>query len=194
MDPIITPPAPAETFWALTATDWTAVTAIATVALVVATLVLAWVAYVQLKAAREEASAVHEEARATRTLAVCDRYDLDPVLDGACRRLTNAFENGGLKLYPEQYQSDLRCLFNYLESIAIGIERGLYSRDVVQDMMEPIFQGYVERYIESGLAGWTDPPDGGEEDYHSLRNLCREWAANPLVKEKPVSGKPKIQA
>jgi hypothetical protein len=188
----VTPPAPPETFWALTATDWTAVTALATGALVVATLILAWVAYVQLAAAREEARAAHEETRDTRTLAVCDRYDLDPALDTACRRLRRAYDNGDLKRYPERYQFDLHSLFNYLESVAIGIDRALYNDDIVRDMMEPIFRGYVEEYILSGLAGWVDPTDGGEEYYHRLRNLCRRWAASPLTQEQPMSGRPKI--
>jgi hypothetical protein len=189
VDIVITPPSPPETFWTLSTADWAAVTGIATVALVVATVGLAWVAYVQLAAAREEAKAVHEEARATRTLAVCDRYDLDPVLDGVCRRLAKANENGDLKLYPERYRLDFASLFNYLESIAIGIERGLYNGDVVRDMMEPIFQGYVDQYIVSGLVGWSDPPEGDEEYYHSLRSVCRKWAANPLRKELNNVGK-----
>jgi hypothetical protein len=179
VDPIVTPPAPPDTFWALTGADWAAITAIATIALILATLILAWVAYVQIGAAREEAREAHEETRNSRTLTLCVTYDLDPVLDAVCRRLTTAYESGELKSDPNKFRVDLYSLFNFLENLAIGIRSGLYNGGIVRDMMEPIFLGYVQDYIESGIAGWDPPPEGEEEYFHRLRDLCREWKANP---------------
>jgi len=155
------------TFIYLNSTDWTAITAIATV-------VLTLVAYFQISAAREE-------ARINRTLAACDRYDLDPILDAVTRRLGKARDSGALKRNPRRHRHDIYSILNYLESIAIGVQRGLYSSAVVRDQMEPIYVGYVSEYLATGLVDRAEPKKKlaghpTEVSFDKIRWLVESWS------------------
>jgi hypothetical protein len=70
------------------------VTAGATTAMAAITGVLALVAWLQVKSARDE-------AKRSRTLAACERYDLDPFLDQSLRRLREAHNSGDLRKDPD---------------------------------------------------------------------------------------------
>jgi hypothetical protein len=179
VDPIITPPAPPETFWALTATDWTAIGAIGNVLYSGLTLFLVIFAYVQITSARKE-------ARINRTLAVCEKYDLDPLLDKFCRTIAAARDNGDLELNPRAYRLDMCSIMNYLESMAIGVERGLYDKDVIREYMEPILRGYVAEFITSGLLEKSRPIVPVHDDipyteqyFSGTIKLDKDWEADP---------------
>jgi hypothetical protein len=79
---------------------------------------------------------------------------------------------------------DLYTILNYLESIAIGVKRGLYSGSVVRDYMEPIMIGSVEEYIVSGIVTSAAPPVpvAGTvvgEDFENLIALVKSWSRVP---------------
>jgi hypothetical protein len=138
----------------------------ATIGLILATGVLAWVAWYQIGAARDE-------AKLNRTLAACDRYDLDPVLDACSRRLAEVRNSGDLQNNVKAYRLDIFSVLNYLESIAIGIEQGLYDKKLVREYMEPIFVGCIEEYVTSGVL----KPIGFEPvDFSKSVAICKEWA------------------
>lgn len=156
--------------------DWTAVGALGTVATAVITVALAITAYWQISAARQE-------ARINRTLIACDRYDLDPVLERITRSLVEARQSGELAKDPYAHRFNLFTVLNYLESLALGIERGLYDESLVETYLKPIFQGCVHEYIESGLvrrASQEDPiPGDSPEDYRATVALVRKWSHIP---------------
>ncbi|MBR1207093.1 MULTISPECIES: hypothetical protein [unclassified Bradyrhizobium] len=171
-----------ETFWMLTSTAWTAIGAMANVIYSGLTLFLVIFAYVQITSARSE-------ARINRTLAVCDRYDLDPQLDAFCRKIAAARDNGDLEKNPRSYRLDMCSILNYLESMAIGVERGLYDKEVVRDYMEPILRGYVQEFIKSGLLERAKPIEPVHDDvlnteqyFSGTIKLDKEWAENPKGK------------
>jgi hypothetical protein len=133
-----------EVFWGLTGTAWTAIVALATIALAVATVAVAWVAGYQIAAARKEAEMARIEAKKARTLEVVSRYDHDYVLDCAIRRLARARDEK--KLYDEihKYRVDFIAVFNYFETIAIGIQQGMFIEEMARDFMEHIVRFHIE--------------------------------------------------
>ncbi|MBR0741497.1 hypothetical protein JQ581_31650 [Bradyrhizobium liaoningense] len=170
---------PPETFLALTPTDWTGIGALANVIYTLLTLFLVVFAAVQITSARRE-------ARINRTLAVCDRYDLDPQLDSFCRNIAKARDSGDLQINPRDYRLDMCSIMNYLESMAIGVERGLYDKEVIRDYMEPILRGYVKEFIRSGLLERSKPIEPVHDDVENTEQyfsgtirLDKEWETAP---------------
>jgi hypothetical protein len=160
---------PAETIMGIGSLGWTAVGAIANVAYVFLTAGILWFAGSQIISARKE-------ARINRTLEACNRYDTDPILDAVTRRLATANDDGTLKTDPSKYRIDLYTLFNYFESISIGVNRGLYDASIVRDHLETIIKGYVDHYIMSGVTGWKIPDrEGPDEYFFNLMALYRRW-------------------
>src|SRR5438045_17812 len=102
-------------FLGLTAAAWVAV---GTLALAGATLALVIAGLLQI-------SSIRDEARRTRTLAICDRYDFDPILDRSLRNLKRAKANGSFQANPKDFRLDVSTVLNYLDGVAIGIEQGL---------------------------------------------------------------------
>jgi hypothetical protein len=151
-------------FWGIDYTAWTAIGAIAGWVYCCLTAGLLGFAVYQILSAKAD-------AKITRTLAACDRYDTDPVLDRVTNRLANALHDGSLAKNPKDFSVDVLGLLNYFESIAIGISRGLYDKDIVRDMLKPIVIAHVDDLIVSGITGWTRP----EEDFDHLMGLYKEW-------------------
>jgi len=160
--------------WGLDATDWTAINAIGTLLLVVATVALAFVAGTQLSAARKEAAAARGEALRSRTIAVCEKYENDPVLDRCCQVLSKAQKSGALYSKPHEYRLEMFAVLNYLEGIVMGFEDGTYSEQVARPYMNEIFTAYVREYVVSGLASRADPGDT-TKPYEKLVTICRKW-------------------
>jgi hypothetical protein len=179
-----------DSFWGLGNTEWTALSALAGGIYDLLTLALVIFAVVQIISARKE-------ARINRTIAACDRYDFDPSIDAVCRRLSEARDSGDLNANPRKYRLDLYSLLNYLEGIAIGVDRGLYHRDVLKDFMQPIFIGCIEEYITSGLVTRAAPDVAvagsvASDDYDRMIALVKGWSHVPWYRGGLMSAKPKI--
>jgi hypothetical protein len=135
---------PVEIVWGLTAGEWAAFTGIATAALALATVGVAWVAWYQIGAARAE-------AKKTRTLEVVSKYDHDPVLDRALRRLARARDMGVLLTKTRDYRLDIVAVMNYLETIAIGVKQEMFIAEMVRDFMEHIAKFHVDEMREGAI-------------------------------------------
>jgi hypothetical protein len=162
--PLIYLPKKAGMFLGLDNTAWTAFGAIAGWIYCGLTGGLLLFAVRQIRSAKTD-------AKITRTLAACDRYDTDPVLDRVINRLADALDDGSIAKTPKAFSVDMSGLFNYFESIAIGVSRGLYDKDIVSDQLKPIIIDHVDDLILSGLTGWKNP----SEDFDHLMKLYREW-------------------
>ncbi|GAB9246853.1 DUF4760 domain-containing protein [Bradyrhizobium diazoefficiens] len=167
---IYLPSGKSDTFLGIGNTAWTAVGALATVVYCCLTAGLLFFAVYQVTTARAD-------AKINRTLAACDRYDTDPVLDGVARRIAEAFDNGDLAKDPKKYKVDLFSIFNYFESIAIGVSRGQYDEEIVRDQLEHIIVSYVDDIIVSGVSGWPKVSVGEDEYFNHMMKLYREWKA-----------------
>jgi hypothetical protein len=90
------------------------------------------------------------------------------------RRITEAQHDRTLATdTTRKYHVDLDILFNYLESIAIGVSKGLYDKDTICDQMKPIIIEHVDDFIlKPGATGkWKATGD----DFEHLMNLYNEW-------------------
>src|SRR5215468_7385489 len=127
---------PPDVFLGLGSTEWTGLSAIAGGVYDVLTFLLILFAAMQIYFSRKE-------AQITRTLAACEKYDLDPTLDASCRSLAVARDSGKLLADPPAYRVDVYNVLNHLESIAIGVKHRLYSGSIVRAHMETIMKGHI---------------------------------------------------
>jgi hypothetical protein len=162
--PLIYLPKQAGMFLGFDNTAWTAIGAIAGWVYCCLTGGLLGYAIYQVRSAKAD-------AKINRTLTACDRYDTDPVLDRVTNRIANGLDDGSLAKNPKDYSVDMSSLFNYFESIAIGVSRELYDKDIVTDQLKPIIIDHVDDLILSGHTGWKNPAD----DFNHLMKLYREW-------------------
>ena len=161
-------PSDPSTFWGLDSTAWTAIGALSNAVYCVLTVGLLVFAIYQILSAKKD-------AKITRTLAACERYDLDPVLDQITRRLSIARKSGALKADPSQYSVDLTSMFNYFESLAIGVARGHYDAEIVRDQFERIFDTDIEDMKEIG--NWSTGPSDQKDidDFDKMIALNEKW-------------------
>jgi hypothetical protein len=126
-----------STFLGLTAEGhvalWTAVLAVATSALVIMGL--------------RQLRSIRDEANRERTLRVCERYDTDPILDRALRRLAIGWRTGDIQRDPEKYRPFVTTVLNYLDTLAIGIAQGLYIEELARDHLAEIVKFHHREYL-----------------------------------------------
>lgn len=166
--PLLSHPLEATEFLGLSAEGWTAIW---TFGLTAATVALTVVAGYQISAARDE-------AKRSRTLAACNLYDTDPVLDASCRRLRDGKDSGDLERNPRNYRLELWTVMNYLEGIAIGVDERLYDKTIVHSYLGTIIVGTVDEYLVSGLAERADHMESTERDpdeFGGITELANEW-------------------
>ena len=160
-----------EEFLGFTAHGWTAIGTVAlalvTFALAVGTAALVVLGLFQLRSIREE-------GRISRTIAISDRYDIDPVLDFRLRRIAQARANGALDLRPLDYRADIRTVLNYLDSLAVGIQQDLYIERLAMEHNGAILVGTVENYLDGGGAAKYGLD---VQNYATLMVLYRKWKA-----------------
>ena len=117
------------------------------------------------------------ENKRERTLRVCERYNFDPVLDYATRRLRTARNNGDYSKNPLDFRVDVITVLNYLDGIAIGIGQGLYSEPLARDHLDHIVSLHSSEYL-----GDTDARSLGFElrDFRHLCDMKDRWGENEL--------------
>jgi hypothetical protein len=162
-----------DTFWGLTAAAWAAIGAIGTLILALATAFLVGVGVWQIRSLREE-------GQKDRTIAACDRYVNDPVLDATCHKLREARLSGELLAHPGQYYTYIRTLLNYLDSLAVGAAQGLYIENLMYDHLRPVVIAHVEQFLIGSLPGifGLNP-----SNYAHLLRLYGDWSS---VKPPPL--------
>jgi hypothetical protein len=151
------------------------VTALSTLALAIVTCLLAGFAWLQVRSARDE-------AKRSRTLATCEKYDLDPFLDKNLRTLRDAHDDDSFRRDPTPYRSEVLTVLNYFESIAIGVQRDLYDVAIIRDHFSQIFQDHFLEYFgpNAPKMDWLTL-----EDFELFRRLCEDWSREDHVAPKP---------
>jgi hypothetical protein len=109
----------------------------------------------QMKLSREAERNAERRVREWETLKACQRYDFDPVLNDATRRIWIASRCGTDYRHEDVDRRDIILLLNYLDGIAIGIEQGLYIESMVQDHLSQMFDRAVRCFIEAGIVEGT---------------------------------------
>lgn len=142
--------------------SWNALTSMATLGLLA-------VGYRQIRGIRDE-------ALRERTLEACNQYDTNAIIHSTRRRLRVAQENGAMVAAPRKYRFDVITLMNYFDSIAIGIEQGLYLRELAQDHLEHILLKHVGEYLTEDMAKKLDID---LNDYRHVLKLKTRWTDKP---------------
>ena len=105
-----------------------------------------------------------------RTTQACEKFDSDPILTVAAKNIRNRMHNehySGQDVY-----NDCAVLLNYFDSLAIGVEQGLYYEDIVRDHYETVVVGLYDDL----LVGAEKPTRLGPADFPSLANLVGKWS------------------
>ena len=89
--------------------------------------------------------------REWETLRACERYDFDPILDGAMERIWAASDEG--KNYNNEgvTKRDMICVLNYLDGLATGIQQNLYIDSIIKDHMSLVIDTHVRKFLVAGL-------------------------------------------
>ena len=142
----------------------TALLALSTAVLAIATIALVIIG-------RNQIIELRAEAKKERTLAYCDRYDTDPVLDQCLRNLGILREKGELAK-SAAVKADVTTVLNYLDGLAVGITQGLYIEKFARDHMEPIVIAHVDQYL-----GEKSPTLGiNKRNFDMLIALSESWS------------------
>jgi len=149
-------------------------TAIWTFFVFVATGGLAIIAGWQIIAARVE-------NRKTQTLEACGRYDTDPIIFDCHKKLIVAKnykkrDDAALVARASELRLEVLTILNFLDAIAIGVQQGLYIKDLARDHISPIVRKHVAEFVEGGVLEAMDCPI---ESYKALIALDREWQSSP---------------
>lgn len=123
-----------------------------------ATVIIAATALYQLKNQRRM-------NKVQRTMDAVREYDTSPVIAEAER---NIWEQSNHRLnYDSVDEFDKLTLLNYLESLAIGIEQGVYDSAIVNDHLGSIIQAAIEKFINIDQVP--------KEEFPALMKLYNRW-------------------
>lgn len=95
--------------------------------------------------------AIKRENRHWQTLAACDRYNYDSILDRCLRELRDAKKAGIFFDNEKNYRLEITTVLNCLEGIAIGISQGLFIEDLVRDHMYSPVVDHVNEFLTDGM-------------------------------------------
>ena len=158
----IAPPSDVISGWG--ANEWTAF----------GTILLAFLTLFLIVVGGFQVHQVRKEGRNNRTLSVCERYDIDPVLSQSLRRLALArSEEGDLACNPGKYRFDVITILNFLDSLAIGIDRKLYDEKIARDHYNQIIKYHYEQYL--GPSCKYSIADVRIQDFGCLKRLYDRW-------------------
>ena len=122
-----------------------------------ATIALVWIAIVQLGGIKEQIKQDSNQDRRRNTLEACQRFEKDPIIKDAMKRLWNVTVNGtDYTKLTDEYKFEALTLLNYLQSLAIGIKQKVYLEEMVKDFLQERVEKEVKVLIkgESGK-GWN---------------------------------------
>jgi hypothetical protein len=146
----------------LSAEGWIA---IGTMLLAIATAALVIVGLTQLIAFRQQALRQY-------TLAVCERWDTDPVIDQCLRRLSDGWRTNDIRFNPRRYRIDAVTILNFLKSICRGIESGVYDRTLAKEFMADTIEDQIEDYLNGDL---LEKMGVDVAEYVLLREIHQRW-------------------
>lgn len=135
----------------------------------------------QLKDARTSEDRAEARAKEKITLDACLRYDFDPVLDEATKRLWNdrliaSNKIPGSPRHAEERLRDTYIVLNYFEGLACGIFQNVYDEKMVKDNLANMFEHCHTKFIKS-----PQPPDTNFDSsyFPQFCKLCDQWFPPP---------------
>lgn len=163
---------------------WTASTYIqllASVATALATVGIAIVGINQLKQIAEHMRVQGEREKKWATIKACERYDSEPSIAQYARNIWDASKSGTDYTVVDNILHDIIGFMNYLDSLAIGIDQGVYNEQIVRDHMQSSIYKSVKAFIKgesgevNGIAWKATKPLTIAKGYPCLLKLYDKW-------------------
>jgi hypothetical protein len=152
--------------------EWLAlVSAVAAFVTASMTVVIAIVGLRQLRKITEQTRIAGENQKKWASIAACERYDSDPVIEEATKFIWQNRNGPNDYSNISEYKREVIVLLNYLDSLAIGIGQKMYFEDIIRDHMEPIIKHAVENFVLPGHFP--------RKDLQSLIRLYERWEERP---------------
>jgi hypothetical protein len=128
-------------------------------------------------------SALKRQNRRWETLAACQRYTFDPILDTCLRTLRDTKNLGKFDNNEKALRLEIITVINYLEGLAVGIFQGLYIEDLVRDYLETVIIGHVDEYLKDGM---PKKIDFDVKDFPYVLALYARWTeiSRPRFRER----------
>jgi hypothetical protein len=117
------------------------------------TIVLAGATIALILIGMGQISAIKRQNRRWQTLAACDRYNYDPIMDACLSKLRDAKKEGRFKDHEKDFRLEITTVLNCLEGIALGIYQGLYIEELVRDHLQGVLIDHVDEYLTDGMPG-----------------------------------------
>lgn len=123
---------------------------------------------------------IRKEGRKAATIAACDRYDTDPILDQYIRQLS--VNRADVVANPAKYRLAISTVLNYLDGVAIGVAQGLYIDKLAKDHLEKMVAHYVPKYLmDQATVGILSIQ---QIDYRHLLAMYARWS-KPTTNYRP---------
>jgi hypothetical protein len=129
------------------------------------------------------------------TVKACQRYTSDPNICRATKEIWRVSNNGTDYTSIDDPPHSLFLFLNYLESLCIGMEQGIYDKSIVRDnhddtfykVMRVFFHGESDEY--RGTSWEADQSLVSEKEYPHFMRVCKEWYGQsvPLTYRDPDS-------
>ena len=146
----------------LSAEGWTA---IGTILLTAVTLLL-------VVLGRRQLILIRDQSKLQCTLAVCEKWDTDPVIDQCLRRLSEGWETKNIFSNPRIYRMDAVTMLNFLQSICTGVEAGVYDKELVKQFLKVTISDQIKDYLENGL---IEKMGIAAEGYAIMMRIHKGW-------------------
>jgi hypothetical protein len=159
-----------------------------TCALIVVALALAWLALRlparirkltrELRRAAERITIADEARRREATLEAVRRFESDPEVREALRRIWHKTEQAtNFAMLTEKDRFDIITLLNYFDGIASGLKQGVLDEQVAKDYLRGIIHKIVKGLLrgESGPTWKAATPIVEPEGFENLLALQARW-------------------
>jgi hypothetical protein len=170
----------------LTLQDWADIgTVISGLAVVVAVIQL-WFINEQLKAADASQKVALKSEKERRTLDACRSFHTDPTLFILKQTISKARASADPAAALKTARRDVANYLNYLESICIGIEQGIYDEEIVFDNLSAHIVHVVTWFVDSHP---KFNPDGDlvvADNFQPLRRTQKRFVERELGIRTPV--------
>ena len=148
---------------------------IAAMVTAIASVAIAGAAWKQLPLIAKRLKIDGERQKQWATVTACQRYVTDPILREAKREIWTARDNGKKITidHPEAVRQDVYILLNYFDTIAIGINQGIYNENIVYDNLRYIIEDAVLKFVYKRSGDFQVK----EEHFSDLITLYHKWFA-----------------
>lgn len=116
--------------------------------------------------------AIRAHAKRNATLEMCTRFSTDSVLCNSHRELHEARINNDLQKNPLKYRHAILPILNFLDMVAIGVERGIYDEDLAREYLKWVIVQNVKWYLTGNFPQKANIPVSG---FSNLITLNNKW-------------------